>query len=102
MGSNREKSNIAIAILEKLPFLKGNKKISHFDGSNNIFADCNLTYEETIYYKGFLYNNNMSDTITENNIGAPKKRNKFWCHPIVYLKYHCKISFGINSNYLSL
>jgi hypothetical protein len=25
MGSNREKSNIAIAILEKLPFLKGNK-----------------------------------------------------------------------------
>jgi hypothetical protein len=28
MGSNREKSNIAIKI------------ISHFDGSNNIFADC--------------------------------------------------------------
>ena len=27
MGSNREKSNISIAILEKLPFLKGNKKI---------------------------------------------------------------------------
>ena len=25
MGSNREKSNIASAILEKLPFLKGNK-----------------------------------------------------------------------------
>ena len=35
MGSNREKSNIAIAILEKLPFLKGN----NFDGSNNIFVD---------------------------------------------------------------
>ena len=34
MGSNREKSNIAIAIFEKLPFLKGNK--SHiFDVSNN-------------------------------------------------------------------
>ena len=30
MGSNREKSNIAIKI------------ISHFDGSNNIFADCML------------------------------------------------------------
>ena len=29
MGSNREKSNIAIAILERLPFLKGN---------NNYFA----------------------------------------------------------------
>ena len=40
MGSNREKSNIAIAILEKLPFLKGNKIISCFDGNNNISADC--------------------------------------------------------------
>ena len=40
MGSNREKSNIAIAILEKIPFLKGYKIISHFVGSNNIFADC--------------------------------------------------------------
>ena len=25
MGNNKEKSNIAIAILKKLPFLKGNK-----------------------------------------------------------------------------
>ena len=40
MGSNREKFNIAIAILEKLPFLKGDKIISHFHGSNNIVADC--------------------------------------------------------------
>ena len=39
MGSNWEKCNIAIAILEKVPFLKGRKIISHFDGSNNIFAD---------------------------------------------------------------
>ena len=30
----------AITILEKCPFLKGNKIISHFDGSNNIFVDC--------------------------------------------------------------
>ena len=37
-NSNREKSNIAI--LEKLPFLKGNKNYFAFDGSNNIFADC--------------------------------------------------------------
>ena len=37
MGSNREKSNIAIVILEKLT-----KIISHFEGSNNIFADCTL------------------------------------------------------------
>ena len=40
MGSNTEKSIIAIAILEKLPFLKGYNIISHFVGSNNIFANC--------------------------------------------------------------
>ena len=34
MGSKKEKSNIAIAILEKWE----TKIISHFDGSNNIFA----------------------------------------------------------------
>ena len=31
---------VAIAILEKWPFLKGNKNILHFDGGNNIFAYC--------------------------------------------------------------
>ena len=30
MGSNREKTNIAIAILEKLPSLKGNKNYFAF------------------------------------------------------------------------
>ena len=45
MGSNGEKSNIAIAILENLPFLKGNKIISHFDGNNNIFAECICYFE---------------------------------------------------------
>ena len=41
MGSNREKNNIAFAILEKLPFLRAKKiYILHFDGSNNIFANC--------------------------------------------------------------
>ena len=40
MWSKREKWYTAIAILEKLPFLKGNKIISYFDGSNNIFIDC--------------------------------------------------------------
>ena len=44
MGSNREKSNIAIAILEKLPFLKVTKIISHFGGSNSIFADFTTTH----------------------------------------------------------
>ena len=40
MGGNREKSNIAIAIFEKLPVTKIN---SYFGGSNNIFADCTTT-----------------------------------------------------------
>ena len=40
MGSNRVKFNIAIAILEKLPFYRVTKIISHFDCSNNIFSDC--------------------------------------------------------------
>ena len=35
-------------ILEKLPFLKGNKFFSHFDGSNNIFVDC---INIVIYYQ---------------------------------------------------
>ena len=43
MGSNREKFNITIAILKKLPFLKGTKNIMHFDGSNDIFVDCKRT-----------------------------------------------------------
>ena len=47
MVSNREKSNIAIAILEKLPFAK---IISHFDGSNNMFVDCTLTYDISIIF----------------------------------------------------
>ena len=45
MEYNREKSNIAIAILKKLLFLKGKKIISHFGGSNNIFADCNTCFK---------------------------------------------------------
>ena len=43
MGSNREKFNIAMAILVKLPFLKGTKNYFAFDGSNNIFA-CYIEY----------------------------------------------------------
>ena len=44
MGSNTEKSNIAIAILKKLQFLMFTKIISHFDGSNKIFVDCILLW----------------------------------------------------------
>ena len=40
MGSNREKSNIANTILEKLPILKGNQIYFAWNGNNNIFADC--------------------------------------------------------------
>ena len=43
MGSNGEKSNIALAILEKLPVLTCNN-ISHFDGgNNNVFVNCTET-----------------------------------------------------------
>ena len=38
--SNREKSIIAIAILERKKLLDGTIIISYFGGSNNIFADC--------------------------------------------------------------
>ena len=37
--SDKEKSNIAITILEKYIF-EGTIIISYFGGSNNIFADC--------------------------------------------------------------
>ena len=44
MGSNREKYNFAIAILDKRPFLKGSKNYFAFDGSNTIFANCILNF----------------------------------------------------------
>jgi len=37
MGSNREKSNIAIAILEKLPILKGKKNIDQIKKNKESF-----------------------------------------------------------------
>jgi hypothetical protein len=40
MGSNREKQNIATAIIEKLTFYEAPKIISHFGGTNNIFVKC--------------------------------------------------------------
>ena len=49
---------IAIAILEKIPFLKGKQIISYFDGSNNIFAD--ITYPE-------YTNDNCLLNFTNNN-----------------------------------
>ena len=43
MGSNREISNIAIVISKNYHFERVKKIISHFDGSNNIFADYTST-----------------------------------------------------------
>ena len=43
MGCNREESNNAIAILENYHFYSVPKIISHFGGTNNIFADCKRT-----------------------------------------------------------
>ena len=42
MGSNREKSNIAIATLEILAFLNFTKTYFSFWVTNNIFVDCNI------------------------------------------------------------
>ena len=40
------------AILEKLPFWRLPKIISHFDGSNNIFADCrNIYFRQGQYWQ---------------------------------------------------
>ena len=72
MGSNKEKSNIAIAILEKIPFLKGKQIISYFDGSNNIFADC--TYPE-------YTNDNCLLNFTNNN-----KKNSWLIVKLSYFK----------------
>ena len=58
MGGNREKSNIAILpILEEKTILKV-KIISHFDGSNNIFADCTIPeilITQKVLVKSFLF-----------------------------------------------
>ena len=69
MGNNREKSNIAIAILEKLPFLK---IILHFDGSNNIFVDCSYFL---LKLSQPLRSTQISIIVNENKIGAPKLQN---------------------------
>ena len=54
MGSNREKSNIAITILEKLPFLKG---------SNNIFADC-IVCGKAVKWTSFVLKWKISQGLT--------------------------------------
>ena len=42
MGSKKEQSNIAIAILKKKLFYSEPNIIQYFGGTNNIFADCNV------------------------------------------------------------
>ena len=42
MGSNREKSILLSQYWKNNPFSRVKKIISHFDGSNNIFADCRI------------------------------------------------------------
>ena len=71
MGSNGEKSNIAIAILKKLPFLKGNKIILHLGGSNNIFADCTIFVAETPTIK---IKDNLSTQINDKPSAGKGKR----------------------------
>ena len=66
MGSNIEKSNITIAILEKLPFLKIKIFFSYFDGSNIIFADCTLP-EQRILLPGALMNTEYKYRLYRSN-----------------------------------
>ena len=55
MGSSRNKSNIAIAIFEKLPLKRVPKIFSHFDGSNNIYADCIAKYMLKKKHTNYLF-----------------------------------------------
>ena len=59
MGSNREKSNIAIAILEKLPFLKGNK--------NNIFVNCNSRRTWQLYQEACSKESSIHTELVSNS-----------------------------------
>ena len=71
MGSNRE----------KLSFLRGIKIISHFDGSNDIFADGIITkcMAEEFWCKNMCKLGGVWDvcTVGKDIIGAPKMRNNY-------------------------
>ena len=79
MWSNREKSNIAITLLEKLPLLKGNKNYFTFwllQTCNNIFADCIYTTDFLI--KMFWLWAAMIDICEWE--GADNNKKKYTCH----------------------
>ena len=61
MGSNREKFNIAIAILE-----------------NIINDQCKTSKQMQFYIYIFDHDEHILYTVGENIIGAPKMRNNFW------------------------
>ena len=94
MGSNRENSSIAIAILEELPFLKGNK---------NYFAFWwfQLTFPTLLGLLSFI--SKWLYTVEENIIGAPKMRNNIWSLSILQYSYfhlcsqfsYCSSNFAI-------
>ena len=69
MGSYREKCNIAIAILEKLQFLKGNKNYFEFEVSNNIFVDFIRCFVIPSVVKGRVGVYRISPIQNQTNIG---------------------------------
>ena len=77
MGCNREKSDIAITILKKLPFLKGNKIISHFGDNNNILSDCTLFSELLSLRKKYTIFRGFTKGVSVSSIFSNPAGSKF-------------------------
>ena len=69
MGSKREKSNIAIAILEKLPFLKGTK--------NYLVAIIFYNCAYKIQYQIFLFRDLVIEELSKEDCGEQNDEDIF-------------------------
>ena len=92
-------SNIAIAILVKLPFLKGNKNYFAFDGSNNIFVD----FIQVLGYQDEINSANISRSFCISkpecylaNSGIHHFQGKLQSVKIILVHPKCKIFFVIS------
>ena len=99
MESNREKSNIAIVILgwKILQQCSAPKYISYFGGTNNIFADCILLFDETELRTFFVAITALSIFIIclffiegeknrESESDGDKKMHGVPFHPIIFVR----------------
>ena len=103
MGSNREKSNIAITIWGKLPFLMGNKLYYfafHFDGSNNIFVNCDIFSNRNLFIKSFCLL--RTRPLKMRNRPRLKKKGKWciyaknvWCYLIIHFSNIAILDFSL-------